>query len=469
MPITKQPEREPLRHRIARSADLAGRNLHAASGPVGFGAVLSGTLGPVDAASCVGRNVLLATRDHATTGALLIELDGSAARLVLCPGDVGPDEVVSILGRAEIDVVVSDRDELAAVAGSARLVRPSWPPNQDGPAPADDAPAIGRDTEWVLTTSGTTGAPKLVAHGLDGLLSPLAVTAARLSVPPVWATFYDIRRYGGLQMFFRGVLGAGSLAIPGPAEPLPAFLDRLAPLGVTHLAGTPSHWRRALTSPALKALRPAYVRLSGEIADAAVLAALRTAFPDAIVGHAYATTEAGVAFEVNDGREGFPAGFLGRTPAGVEVKIEDGTLRIRSDRVARRMLGEAEPIAGPDGFVDTGDAVTPAGDRYLFAGRRNGMINVGGQKVYPEEVEAVLNMHPAIRMALVEGRRSPITGALVTARVVPAAPADPDALKRDVLAFCRARLPAHKVPALLQVVDAIAVGDAGKLLRGRHA
>ena len=434
------------------------------SGPVGFGALLSGTVLPEGVASCIGRSILLATRDHATTGALLIELDGSAERLVLCPGDIGPAQIVSLLDRAEIDVVVTDRDEVAAVAGSAHLIRPSWPP-----VPVDPTLPAGRDTEWVLTTSGTTGAPKLVVHGLAGLLSPLAVSAATLPVPPVWATFYDIRRYGGLQMFFRGLLGAGSLAISGPAEPLPAFLERLAPLGVTHLAGTPSHWRRALTSPALQALSPAYVRLSGEIADAAVLAALRTTFPGAIVGHAYATTEAGVAFEVNDGCEGFPSGHLGTSAAGIEVKIDDGTLRIRSDRVARRMLGEAHAIAGPDGFVDTGDVIVREGDRCLFSGRRNGMINVGGQKVYPEEVEAVLNLHPGIRMALVEGRRNPITGALVTARIVLAAAADPEILKRDVLALCRAKLPAYKVPALLQVVDTIAVGDAGKLLRGRNA
>ena len=99
-----------------------------------------------------------------------------------------------------------------------------------------------------MFTSGTTGPPKLVVHslaGLTGAIKPAAADAA----PPVWGTFYDIRRYGGLQILLRALLGEGSLAITAPAEPMPAFLTRLARLGVTHLTGTPSHWRRVLMTP----------------------------------------------------------------------------------------------------------------------------------------------------------------------------------------------------------------------------
>ena len=82
---------------------------------------------------------------------------------------------------------------------------------------------------------------------------------------------------------------------------MPIIWLRLAEHGVTHLSGTPSHWRRALMSPQIHDIAPRYVRLSGEIADQAILDSLRAAFPDATVGHAYASTEAGVAFEVDDG------------------------------------------------------------------------------------------------------------------------------------------------------------------------
>ena len=171
------------------------------------------------------------------------------------------------------------------------------------PAPT---PAPRPRTEWVLLTSGTTGVPKMVMHDLAGLTG--AMTAASpADGAAVWGTFYDIRRYGGLQIFLRAVLGGGSMVLSSAGEPVADYLARLAAHGVTHLSGTPSHWRRALMSPAPATIAPQYVRLSGEIADQAILDSLRASFPQAAIGHAFASTEAGVAFDVNDGLAGFPA------------------------------------------------------------------------------------------------------------------------------------------------------------------
>ena len=254
----------------------------------------------------------------------------------------------------------------------------------------------------------------MVVHsraGLVGAIDPAAVA-------PVWGTFYDIRRYGGLQTFLRAVLGGGSLVLSEAGEAVGDHLVRLARHGVTHLSGTPSHWRRALMAPEAALVSPRAVRLSGEIADQAVLDALARAYPGAAVGHAYASTEAGVGFEVTDGREGFPAAFLDPARA-VAMKVEDGSLRIRSARTATRYLGAGAPaLADADGFVDTDDLVERRGERLHFVGRRSGVINVGGLKVHPEEVEAVINRHAGVRMSLVKARANPITGAVVVADVV---------------------------------------------------
>ena len=80
------------------------------------------------------------------------------------------------------------------------------------------------------------------------------------------------------------------------------------------------------------------MRLSGEIADASIIDGLKEFFPGARVAHAYASTEAGVGFAVNDGREGFPSSLLGSRD-GVEMKVEDGSLRIRSTRTAHAYVG----------------------------------------------------------------------------------------------------------------------------------
>jgi acyl-CoA synthetase (AMP-forming)/AMP-acid ligase II len=279
-----------------------------------------------------------------------------------------------------------------------------------------------------------------------------------------------VRRYGGLQIMMRALLGGGSLVLSEANEPVGEFLTRVGAAGVTHISGTPSHWRRALMSPMLGQMSPAYVRLSGEVADQAVLNSLQHAFPAASVAHAFASTEAGVAFDVRDGRAGFPAMLIDQSGAAVELRVQEGSLRIRSARTARGYAGEgAPPLADKDGFVDTGDMVELRDGRYYFVGRREGIINVGGRKLHPEEIEAVINAHPDVRMSRVRGRSSPITGAIVVADIVANSPDGSlsEAAKDAILEDCRRLLPAHKVPAVLQVVPSLDIAASGKLARPR--
>ncbi|MGB6542966.1 MAG: class I adenylate-forming enzyme family protein [Xanthobacteraceae bacterium] len=414
-----------------------------------------------------GRSVLLATASQLTAALALIELDGCARRITILPPDAEPGHLGALIETAEIDAVVVERDAEPRAALELPL-RVACAPSI---VPANTASPARLRTEWVLLTSGTTGVPKMVMHSLAGL------TAAIRSQSPadgaaVWGTFYDIRRYGGLQIFLRAVLGGASLVLASAGEPVADHLARLAHRGVTHLSGTPSHWRRALMSPAIRTITPRYIRLSGEIADQAILDSLRAVFPQASVGHAYASTEAGVAFDVNDGLAGFPAAFVGGVRDGVDMKIVDGSLNIRSPRTASRYVGGQRPAALADdaGFVDTGDMVELRGDRYYFVGRKGGIINIGGLKVHPEEVEAVINRHPLVRMSLVRPRQSPITGAIVVAEIVlkseeESAPARQLELKDDILKLCREMLPRHKVPAAISFVPTLAVAATGKLAR----
>jgi acyl-coenzyme A synthetase/AMP-(fatty) acid ligase len=313
--------------------------------------------------------------------------------------------------------------------------------------------------------------PKLVLHTLASLAG-----AAESGRPEpnhvIWSTFYDIRRYGGLQIFLRAVLTGASLVLSNAQESTADFLARAGLHGVTHISGTPSHWRRALMSPSAHMIAPHYVRLSGEIADQVILNHLAATYPQATIAHAFASTEAGVAFEVTDGLAGFPASLMG-DGTDVKMRVEEDTLRICSSRIADRYLdNQAKPLRGVDGFVDTGDALELRGDRYYFAGRRDGVINIGGLKVHPEEVEAVINRHPQVQMSLVRTRKSPITGALVVAQVVlkPALPngnGQAGKLEDEILQFCRGMLPRHKVPAVIRFVSSLPVAATGKMVRDR--
>jgi acyl-coenzyme A synthetase/AMP-(fatty) acid ligase len=371
---------------------------------------------------------------------------------------VKPEHLPSVIERAGVTVVVGDDPALAVDGVRFETLH----------LPQAGAPvAPSHQTEWVLFTSGTTGVPKMVAHTLKGLSGAIKPTT---ETDIVWGTFYDIRRYGGLQILLRALLGNASLVLSDAQEDVADFLARLAGRGVTHLTGTPSHWRRALMSPANGLINPRYVRLSGEIADQAILDSLKARFPDAAMGHAYASTEAGVGFEVTDGREGFPATLFYR-PGPVEMKVLNGTLHVRSPRTASTYVGGSEALM-TDGWVDTGDMVERRGERLYFVGRTGGIINVGGLKINPEEVEAVINRHPGVRMSRVSGRKSPITGAIVVADVVLADPANDNAgFKQAILDVCREKLPAFKVPAMLRFVPALELTAGGKLsrfLEGRH-
>jgi acyl-coenzyme A synthetase/AMP-(fatty) acid ligase len=407
-----------------------------------------------------GCSVLLAATRQLPSILAAIELDGVAARILLCTPDLAL-HLPSIVAEAQVDVVVTDENDAKFASLGVPLV------TCHGRIVSQDRPNVARDveTEWVLFTSGTTGRPKMVAHTLSSLSGPLNDGVAVAS-GAVWSTFYDTRRYGGLQILLRALIGGGSMLLSSATETVDAFLIRLADAQITHISGTPSHWRRALMSRNAGSISPVYVRLSGEAADQAILDRLRHAYPGSNIAHAFASTEAGVAFDVRDGLSGFPASFLDQSNhPGVDIKIEENTLRIRSSRTASRYLGHRLPEA--DGFIDTGDMVERRGDRYYFIGRKEGVINVGGLKVYPEEVEDVITRHPDVQIARVWARKSPITGAIVAADVVlrPDAADTFAAVRTDLMKACREALAAHKVPASWQQVDTIAMTASGKIRR----
>ena len=419
---------------------------------------LEGRLGELS-----GRSVLLAVADQLLSAIAMTEIDGVARRMLLCPPDLDADHMQTLIEDAEIDAIVTDHPAQWADAGVYLVLAARSPVRAAAKAKTE------RATEWLMLTSGTSGAPKIVSHRLEGLTGAIIADGAARGAPPVWATFYDIRRYGGLQILLRAIIGGGSMVLTEPGEAIADYVARLHGRAVTHISGTPSHWRKLLMSGSAPGFSPRYVRLSGEIADQAVLDGLSRAFPAASIGHAYASTEAGVGFAVNDGLEGFPADMLGESRDGVEMKVEDGSLRIRSVRTAHAYVGRhAAVLTDRDGFVDTGDMVELRGDRYHFVGRRGGIINIGGLKVHPEEIEAVINRHAEVRMSRAKSRRSPITGAIVVAEVILADGCDSsrsDDIRDRILAECRASLASHKVPAMIKFVQSLDITAGGKLAR----
>ena len=152
-----------------------------------------------------------------TAALALIEFDGVARRIVILPPDAETDHLPALISAAEIDAVVLD-ERLAST--SRHLIFLSRVVCAPSIAPLEQMPAPRLRTEWVMMTSGTTGVPKMVVHDLS------ALTAAHRRYQRgrwrrVWGTFYDIRRYGGLQIFLRAVSAAPRLSFRAPASRSP--------------------------------------------------------------------------------------------------------------------------------------------------------------------------------------------------------------------------------------------------------
>lgn len=283
-----------------------------------------------------------------------------------------------------------------------------------------------------LASSGTTGAPKWYAHDPQRLLGRLRPTNAGAR----WLLTYDPGSFAGLQVILTAWCAAATLVARPGADA--ATLARLATAAaVTHISGTPSFWRTALLvmpppGPPVQA-----ITLGGEIADAALLARLAVVFPAARLRHIYASTEAGALFAVSDGAAGFPASWLESGIDGVSLRIRNDILEVYSPRRAlagTRTGGQdnhcdnATKLEDTDPWLVTGDRVQRQGDRVLFVGRADGIVNIGGVKVIPEAVEQALLRVTGVADARVWAEPSALTGYVLLAEVVPAARTDPATL-----------------------------------------
>lgn len=332
--------------------------------------------------------------------------------------------------------------------------------------------AAGSDVGSVtILTSGSTGKPKAARHSWEGISRP--VRRMSEGTFPVWLLTYRPQLYAGLQVALQCLADHGTLVIPGSDMEPHAIVELMLKSGVQYMSATPSYWRRLLVFCDGEELRRVPLRqitLGGEIVDQSLLNKLQRIYPTARLVHIYATTELGRCFSVSDGLAGFPVNYLdGPMSDGVELKVEDGELLVRSSNAMQMYdpLSDACSVINP--WFPTGDLVDICDDRVVFSGRKTEMINVAGSKVYPIEVERVIRSISGVADTRVYGKASSIAGELVVCDVVTEANADPKTLKEQILSVCRARLTSPQLPRLIKFVDKIELSQAGKALRTKSA
>jgi acyl-CoA synthetase (AMP-forming)/AMP-acid ligase II len=184
-------------------------------------------------------------------------------------------------------------------------------------------------------------------------------------------------------------------------------------------------------------------------------------FPQVALQQSYGLSEVGVLRSKSRASDSLWMKIGGE---GYETRIVDGLLEIKADSVMLGYLNAPSPFT-EDGWFITGDAVETDGDYLRILGRTSEMINVGGEKVFPAEVESVLLQIPGVKDATVYGEAHPITGAIVAARFNLHEPEPLPSFRRRMREYCRERLAPFKVPAKIELVDAEQFSSRFKKMR----
>lgn len=401
---------------------------------------------------------------RATSG-WIEELDRRGAapgECIAIDGDYSPETCALLLAAIARSLVAvpltpatpGNREDLLAVAGVGPVFRfdaeDDWRFERRAADP-EPHPLLERlrasgHPGLIVFSSGSTGETKASLHDFDRILAKFV----RPRRPFRTLTFLLLDHLGGLNTLF-SILSSGGTVVTGEERDPEAVCRAVERHRIQLLPTTPTFLRMLLISQAherrdLSSLE--LVSYGTEPMPPSTLGELRAALPGVRLKQTYGLSELGVLS--SESRE--PGSLWMRVGGeGFETRVVDGTLRIRA---ASAMLGylntDRQPFDG-EGWFDTQDAVEVDGEWLRILGRTSEIVNVGGQKVYPAEVESVLMQMDGVLDAAVQGRPNPVTGEVVVARVRLAAPEDPDGFEERMRAFCQGRLESYKIPVLVEV------------------
>jgi acyl-coenzyme A synthetase/AMP-(fatty) acid ligase len=417
--------------------------------------------------------IVLATSDPLRFSYLLVLLDGLASDILLLPNEMIAGDCPFDLEDLGADFIFADGEQERGSLSKGQcqyIDLEEWfvVDNQISSS-LPKSSRVDLDevvTNWIIPTSGTTGVPKLIPHSLGSLSRSVKIDLIK-GADFSWGLMYQLSRFAGVQVFLQCFMSGSTLIFTSVKSSPVSIVDELLAGSCNALSATATMYRKLLMARGFTKLKLRQITFGGEIADQQILGVVKKLFPDARVTHIYASTEAGVGFAVTDGQAGFPSAYVGSTTLGVDIKVsEDGILLLRTPGTDRSLLGCSTDVMDAEGFIITGDIVRKINNRYIFMGRANGAINVGGNKVQPEEVEQVLLQVPEVRLVAVHGKRSSITGQVVVANVVPNSDLiDPIDLRNIVLNHCRIKLEDYKIPAIIKVVSDLETNESGKIQR----
>ena len=292
----------------------------------------------------------------------------------------------------------------------------------------------------VLFTSGTTGTPKAVLHDLDKLMSKFLDADKKYTT----LCFLMFDHIGGVDTYFYALFSGGLAVFPSSRDP-----GYVCGLIETHavevLPVSPTFLNLVLLSGAhresdLSSLE--IITFGAEKMSDSLLARVEQEFSSTRLVQKYGITEIGSPASKTHPED---ASLIKIGNDQVEARVLDGILHVRT---ATAMLGylNADSPFTEDGWFNTGDAAEVDGEYIRILGRESDLINVGGEKVFPAEVESVIQEIEHIAEVAVFGEENPIIGQMVCARVRLARSQDWDEVVAGLKAHCANKLEKYKVP-----------------------
>ena len=306
-------------------------------------------------------------------------------------------------------------------------------------------------SEITIFTSGTTGQPKKVVHSIETLTR--SVRFGDKYKEQVWAYAYNPTHMAGLQVFFQAFENQNTLVNVFNMQRSEVY-QKIAEYQITHISATPTFYRLLLPFED-SYLSVQRVTLGGEKSDNHLYENIRKIFPNAKINNVYASTEAGSLFAAK--------GDCFQIPVKIrdKFKVVDGELLIH-----RSLLGKSDSFEFDGDYYHSGDLIEWVNKEegiFKFKSRKNELINVGGNKVNPEEVEASINAIEGVRQSLVYGKANSIIGNVLIAEVQLEEGSTLSDL--DIRRSLKEQLQDFKIPRKIQFVDAFSLTRTGKLKR----
>ncbi|QMV41656.1 ANL family adenylate-forming protein [Cohnella cholangitidis] len=314
---------------------------------------------------------------------------------------------------------------------------------------------IKQNQKWTLTlyTSGTTGRPKKVSHSFHTLTRNIKVSDKFHGAN--WAFAYNPTHMAGLQVFFQALLNGNMMVYFFDEQPknFPQLFEKYS---ITHISATATFYRNTvhyLNNLVFTGVRS--IAFGGEKYDSALENVFKPIFPQAIIRNIYASTEAGSLFVAR--------GDIFHIPESIQpyATIKENRLFIH-----RALLGASESLALDGEWFNTGDLVEQL-DRFSFKflSRQSDLINVGGYKVNPIEVENILMKVPGVVDALVKGKENSVTGMILVADIVKEHGIEEKELKKTIKQAASLQLQEWKVPRIITFVEEVLTTRTGKKAR----